>query len=116
MIGNLRPASDPEIERLLAHPAEIARFLYSPSTDAPDGVCLGKTWHAIHFALNGSRLGGDEPLNFLISEGTPVGEVLPVVIDVGGRQSSYFSELAVRPTRAGAVFPITQIGLEGATR
>src|SRR5438132_12481313 len=75
MIGNLRPASDPEIERLLAHPAEIARFLYSPSTDAPDGVCLGKTWHAIHFALNGSRLGGDEPLNFLISEGTPVGEV-----------------------------------------
>jgi uncharacterized membrane protein len=40
--------------------------------------------------------------------GTPVGEVLPVVID-GAKQPSYFAELSVRPTRAGAVFPVTQI-------
>ena len=42
--------------------------------------------------------------------GTPVAEVLPVVLDPGPRSSSYFSELAVHPTRAGAAFPITQIG------
>src|SRR5262249_41106013 len=36
---------------------------------------LNRAWHAIHFALTGSRLGGDEPLNFLVSEGTPVGDV-----------------------------------------
>jgi uncharacterized membrane protein len=41
--------------------------------------------------------------------GTPVGEVLPVVIDMAGRPAPYFSELSVHPTRAGAVFPITQI-------
>src|SRR5438552_11226342 len=41
--------------------------------------------------------------------GTPVAEVLPVVIEPGTRQANYFSELLVRPTRAGAVFPITQI-------
>src|SRR5207249_1884851 len=40
--------------------------------------------------------------------GTPVGEVLPVVI--GASNSKYFAELSVRPTRAGAITPITQIG------
>lgn len=41
--------------------------------------------------------------------GTPVGEVLPVVIENGTKQPSYFAELSARPTRAGAVFPVTQI-------
>jgi hypothetical protein len=75
MIGNLRPASDSEIERLLANPAEITRFLYGSEADGLERVVIDKAWHAIHFALTGSRLGGDAPLNFLVSEGTPVGEV-----------------------------------------
>jgi len=75
MIGNLRPASDAEIERLLANPAEITRFLYGGGTAGHERFDLGKSWHAIHFALNGTRLGGDAPLNFLASEGTPVGDV-----------------------------------------
>lgn len=41
--------------------------------------------------------------------GTPVSDVLPVVIEPGTRQPTYFSELSVHPTRAGAVFPVTQI-------
>jgi uncharacterized membrane protein len=40
--------------------------------------------------------------------GTPVGEVLPVVM--GASNSKYFTELSVRPTRAGALTPVTQIG------
>jgi uncharacterized membrane protein len=40
--------------------------------------------------------------------GTPVAEALPVVLD-SRRQPSYFSELSVEPTRAGALFPVTQI-------
>src|SRR6266851_4399001 len=75
MIANLRPASDSEIEQLLSTPAEITRFLYGADADGRERVVLNKAWHAIHFALTGSRLGGDEPLNFLVSEGTPVGEV-----------------------------------------
>src|SRR5438876_7187026 len=39
--------------------------------------------------------------------GTPVGEVLPVVIENAG--AKYFSELQARPTRAGATFPVTQV-------
>ena len=43
--------------------------------------------------------------------GTPVGEVLPVTLEAAGdkRDTSYFSELTVRPTRAGATSPVTQI-------
>jgi uncharacterized membrane protein len=39
--------------------------------------------------------------------GTPVGEVLPVVIE--NATGKYFSELPARPTRAGATFPVTQV-------
>ena len=75
MIGNLRPASDAEIQHLLASPADVTRFLYGADATGREGLVLKKAWHAIHFVLTGSRLGGDEPLNFLVSEGTPVGEV-----------------------------------------
>lgn len=75
MIANLRPASDADIARLLANPAEITRFLYGSDANARDRVVLDTAWHAIHFVLNGSRLGGDEPLNFLVDQGTPVGDV-----------------------------------------
>jgi uncharacterized membrane protein len=39
--------------------------------------------------------------------GTPVGEVLPVVVE--NANGKYFSELQAKPTRAGATFPVTQI-------
>jgi uncharacterized protein DUF1877 len=95
MIGNLRPASDSEIERLLANPAEITRFLYGASADGAEHVVLHKAWHAIHFVLTGSRLGGDEPLNFLVDEGTPVGEV-----DVGYGPARVLSSAQVRQIAA----------------
>src|SRR5579864_1192800 len=75
MIGNLRPATDAEIARLLANPEEITRFLYGSDVPSNDRVVLNKAWHAIHFVLTGSRLGGSAPLNFLVDEGTPVGAV-----------------------------------------
>jgi hypothetical protein len=78
VIANLRAASDAEIKRLLAHPTEVTRFLFGADAAGSTCVNLDKAWHAIHFVLNGSRLGGQAPLNFLVDEGTPVGE-----IDVG---------------------------------
>jgi len=39
--------------------------------------------------------------------GTPVGEVLPVVIE--NSNEKYFSEVAAKPTRAGVTFPVTQV-------
>src|SRR5581483_12444438 len=95
MIGNLRPATDSEIERLLANPADITRFLYGSGSEACERVGLEKTWHAIHFVLTGSRLGGDQPLNFLIDEGTPVGEV-----DVGYGPARVLTSQQVRAIAA----------------
>jgi len=40
--------------------------------------------------------------------GTPVAEVLPVTLEAANPK--HLSELSVRPTRAGATFPVTQIG------
>ena len=41
--------------------------------------------------------------------GTPVGEVLPVLLDSEVKRGTpYFAELTVRPTRAGATSPVTQ--------
>jgi uncharacterized membrane protein len=39
--------------------------------------------------------------------GTPVGEVLPVTLEASNPK--FLSELSVKPTRAGATFPVTQI-------
>jgi hypothetical protein len=100
MIGNLHPASDAEIERLLANPEEITRFLYGADAEPRERVVLNRAWHAIHFALTGSRLGGEEPLNFLVSEGTPVGEV-----DVGYGPARVLTSEQVRSI-ASALEPI----------
>src|ERR1700730_920648 len=96
MIGNLRPASDSEIEQLLGRPADVTRFLYGADADGRERVVLNKAWHAIHFVLTGSRLGGAEPLNFLIAEGTPVGEV-----DVGYGPARVLTSAQVRAIAGG---------------
>jgi hypothetical protein len=106
MIGNLRPASDAEIERLLENPSGITRFLFGSEADERERVVLNKAWHAIHFALTGTRLGGDEPLNFLVAEGTPVGDVDvgygPARVLTSGQVQSIASALApVDPEEVG---------------
>jgi hypothetical protein len=100
MIGNLRPASDADISRLLANPSDVTRFLYGSEAEDSDRLVLNKAWHAIHFVLNGSRLGGHEPLNFLVDEGTPVGD-----IDVGYGPARVLTSERVREL-ASALEPI----------
>ena len=78
---------------------------------------MGKTWHAIHFALTGSRLGGESPLNFLVAEGTPIG-----TIDVGyGPARALTSEqvrelaaalVAVDPEQLGSRLDLTALDSE----
>ena len=98
MIGNLRTASDAEIGRLLANPGEITRFLYGSGADNSERLGLNRAWHAIHYVLTGSRLGGEEPLNFLASEGTPVGEV-----DVGYGPARVLNSQQVRQLAAALI-------------
>jgi len=57
-------------------------------------------------------LGGDASFGEGGWAGTPLAEVLPVVIEQprsGNNATPYFSELVVRPTRAGSNHPATQI-------
>lgn len=100
MIGNVCPASDTEIEALLTDPSRVTRFLYGSEADGRQRVSLDRAWHAIHFALTGSRLGGDEPLNFLVDEGTSVGTV-----DVGYGPARVLTSDRVRDV-AGALATI----------
>src|SRR3954471_13225928 len=106
MIGNLRPATDTDIAELLARPGEITRYLYGSGMNGHEPVVLNKSWHAIHFVLTGSRLGGDEPLNFLVSEGTPGGDV-----DVGFGPARVLTSRQVRAiaTRLAEISP-EQVG------
>ncbi len=52
-------------------------------------------------------LGGRRSFNEGGWGGTPVGEVLPVVIE--NTNTKYFSEVQAKPTRAGATYPVTQV-------
>jgi uncharacterized membrane protein len=52
-------------------------------------------------------LGGRRSFNEGGWGGTPVGEVLPVVIE--NSNTKYFSEVQAKPTRAGATYPVTQV-------
>jgi uncharacterized membrane protein len=46
--------------------------------------------------------------------GTPVGEVLPVVLTAGLEQApEFFAQISIRPTREGLVHPATQISEQG---
>lgn len=103
MIANLLSATDAEIERLLASPGEVTRFLFGSETRAAaDRISLDRSWHAIHFALNGSRLGGQPPLNFLVDEGRAVGAV-----DVGFGPARVLTSAEVRALaeQLGAIPP-----------
>jgi hypothetical protein len=47
-----------------------------PLTELEKTRCdLDKAWHALHYLLTKSQWDGDPPLNFLVSGGTPVGDV-----------------------------------------
>lgn len=92
MIANLRSATDAEIDRLLASPGDVTRFLFGSDTStAAERISLDRAWHAIHFALNGSRLGGQPPLNFLVDEGRAIGSV-----DVGFGPARVLTSAEVR--------------------
>ena len=41
--------------------------------------------------------------------GTPLAEALPVILDAGRPTTPFFSEVTAQPTRAGLLFPVTQV-------
>jgi hypothetical protein len=105
MIGNFRMSSDAEIQSLLAEPETIQSLLYPESGEPAQGVCemdVDKAWQAIHFLLCGHPWEGEHPLNFVVSGGTPVGDV-----DVGYGPARVFTSAEVVEI-AEALQPITK--------
>jgi hypothetical protein len=73
MICELRAIPEPTAREVMASPEGIHDLLAAGSGPG-HRLSLEKSWHGLHFALTGSAWEGDEPLNFLVSGGEPVGD------------------------------------------
>lgn len=77
MIGNYLRISTEELAELRARPDSILDFLYPEGGEPhPPGrhLDIHKSWHAIHFLLNGDPWEGDLPLFNAVLGGDPIGE------------------------------------------
>jgi hypothetical protein len=101
MIIYFHAASDETIGALQADPSRVFALLdedpeQATAADLPldrdrgEGrvIDLDKSWHAIHYLLNGTAWGGEPPLNLMLSQGCQIGD-----IDVGyGPARAFTSE------------------------
>ena len=76
MIGNLVALNPVNLEALKAQPEQIEPFLYPDDGDSEPAnhLDLDKSWHAIHFTLNGKAWEGDGALGRAIIGGQEIGE------------------------------------------
>lgn len=94
MIGAVALLSEARVQSLLADPHGVYAAVDTAYNDPAAGfVDLDKAWHCLHYLLTGSAWGGEEPLNFLVKGGTPLGEE-----DVGHGPARVF-----RPPEVAAV-------------
>ena len=98
MVGNLRRVSETKLAALLAEPAGIMDFLYEEegSPDAGDEAAyadldIDKSWHALHYLLNGSAWGTRGALGFFVGDGREIGDD-----DVGYGPARGFTNAEVR--------------------
>jgi hypothetical protein len=73
MIGNLKRISPKLLNDLLQGEIDIEDVLYGEA-DEDHSLYLDKSWHAIHYLLNGAAWEGEEPLVHTVLGGTPIGE------------------------------------------
>ena len=76
MIGNLIALRPETLKSLVDDPESIESFLYPDDGDSePENhIDLDKSWHAIHFTLNGKAWDGEGPLSHVILGGIEIGE------------------------------------------
>ncbi len=92
MIGNYRRTTQAKLDDLLAHPEQLSSFLY-PEEDADDSshLDIDKTWHIIHFLLNGDTWEGAWPLVGVVLGGTEISDE-----DVGYGPARYLTPPEVK--------------------
>ncbi|MEW4569427.1 YfbM family protein [Tautonia sp. JC769] len=71
MYCGLTAVDQDDMLRLLVEPESVGAIL---DDDSRPSVDLEKSWHGLHYLLNGSGIGGDPPLDFLLVGGEPIGE------------------------------------------
>jgi hypothetical protein len=64
--------SDDQIRSLLARPDEAGAFLRHEGTRGTRSLNIDKSWHALHWLLNGSEEEGDWPLCFIVAGGAEI--------------------------------------------
>jgi hypothetical protein len=70
MICYVGQVSDQDLQKIKEDPTQVELLL-----DAAEQNCdLDKSWHALHYILNGDAWDGEFPLNFLASGGEEIGE------------------------------------------
>ncbi|WP_127533392.1 YfbM family protein [Paenibacillus kobensis] len=73
MVGNLKRISPTVLNDLLQGDVELDELLYGVA-DEDQSLYLDKSWHAIHYLLNGAAWEGEVPLIHTVLGGTPIGE------------------------------------------
>jgi hypothetical protein len=76
MNGQLKLATDAQLDQLLAQPETVGAFLFGePETyeDRSD-LDLEKAWHGLHFLLTGAAYEERPPLDFLATGGEEIGD------------------------------------------
>ena len=72
MIGHFLALPQATLDDLREDPEQVPTFLFETHADA--ALNVEKTWHGIHFLLNGTVAGGSGPLANVVFGRTPVGD------------------------------------------
>lgn len=70
MIGNYLLLSTEQLAAIIQEPAQAERLAYPDGELPPDALDIDKSWHLIHFLLNGETWGGEGPLSQAVLGGT----------------------------------------------
>ncbi|SFT15807.1 YfbM family protein [Paenibacillus sp. BC26] len=73
MVANLQRISSELLHDLLQGGVELEAVIYSDEGKENESLYLDKSWHAIHYLLNGAAWEGTEPLVHTVLGGTPIG-------------------------------------------
>ncbi|WP_433946964.1 YfbM family protein [Paenibacillus sp. SN-8-1] len=87
MIGNLKQISEETLDLIIKGEVDAETVVFD---EKEVGLDLDKSWHAIHFLLNGSAWEGEAPLFNVILGGTEVGE------DLGYGKTRYLTNKEVQ--------------------
>ncbi|CAN7154406.1 YfbM family protein [Polaromonas sp. LjRoot131] len=74
MIGNCLKLSEAQLAAVIEDPEEAIALAYPEDDRHPGALDLDKSWHLIHFLLNGEAWGGEPPLGNVILGGTELAD------------------------------------------